>query len=314
MTVLETGISWCHSTHNPVTRCEEVTEECANCYAHHGVNRGMQGPEPWGAPVFHPERLAHVARFTPVRDPGGIAPRLVFANSTSDLFWDKVPDDFRDRVFDAYEAATDAVFLILTKRPMTLERYAVARYRGRGVPANLWFGVSAGINKAARRLDILRRMKDQLGPFTALASVEPLLERPDALRFEGIDWAFIGGESPQSRPARPMEPDWARLALDRTGEAGAARWFKQWGAWANNPLYRAAPGRLHLDRVRWCIDQGEQGAEIVTDPRTGRASVKGEKGGATVDGRMHRERPAAYATLTEALRRRTAPAAPSTLF
>ncbi|MCG5238403.1 phage Gp37/Gp68 family protein [Azospirillum doebereinerae] len=309
MTVLKTHISWCDGTHNPATRCEEVTEECWNCYARHGVARGMQGPQPWGEPVLHPERLAHVSRFAPIREADGVRPFLVFANSTSDLFWDKIPDAFRDRVFDAYEAQPDAVFLILTKRPLALERYVSARYRGRGIPAHLWFGASAGINKAARRLDVLRRIKDNVGPFTALVSVEPLLERPDRLDFTGLDWVFVGGESPQSHSARPMEEDWARLALDRAGEAGAARWFKQWGVWSNNPLYRAAPDRLHIDRVRGAIARGELAAEIVPHPVTGKLQVKGEKGGATLDGRMIRERPAAYHALTQALRtRRGAPA------
>lgn len=309
MAVLKTHISWTNSTWNPTTGCTRVTAECDRCYAKALFGRGIFGPRPFEEVATHPERLRQAGGFAaPVTGADGRpAPRMVFVNSMSDLMHDAIPDAFRDRVYDAMEALPLTVFQILTKRPLTLERYLDGRYAGRGVPPHLWHGVSAGINRAARRLDVLRRLKDRLGPFTAFVSVEPLLERPDGLDFRHLDWVLVGGESPNALgAARPMDPDWARLALDRAGGAGAARWFKQWGTWDNNPLYRAAPAGRHLDRVAWAIAHGETQARILPNPRGGRPTVEGEKGGATLDGGVFHELPPAFHALRATLPHRPA--------
>jgi len=44
-----------------------------------------------------------------------------------------------------------------------------------------------------------------------------------------LDWVIVGGES--GHGARPMHPDWARSIRNQCQAAGAAFFFKQWGAW-----------------------------------------------------------------------------------
>jgi hypothetical protein len=86
-----------------------------------------------------------------------------------------------------------------------------------------------------------------------------------------------------------------------TAEAKAAVWFKQFGQWANNPLYQECSGLVRLDRIRHAIAAGEQLAQIGTN-KAGRPIVAGEQGGATLDGRTWRQWPVAFHRHAERLR------------
>lgn len=289
MGVLKTHISWTDSTWNPTTGCTKITSGCAYCYAEAITNR-LHGGD-FGTVKMHPERLRQVEAFKPLVEDDGTTrrPRMVFVNSMSDLMHEAIPDGFRDQVFDRMELMRETIFQVLTKREAILARYITTRYKGRGVPRNLWLGASVENNRVRRRIDALRNIKDQVGEFTAFLSVEPLLGFPDKHDYRGIEWVLIGGES--GHKARPMAVDWARLARDRAHGVGAAVWMKQFGTWPNNPLYRRDGGMRHLDAVKEAIAAGEKQAWIVTDPKTGRLRIKGEKGGATLDGQVLHELP-----------------------
>ena len=296
MASLATHISWTDTTWNPTTGCTPISAGCDNCYAKAMTDRLFGGG--FETVQTHADRLAQVAAFRPLRQPDGTRrPRMVFVNSMSDLMHDRIPDAFRDQVFERIEATPAAVFQVLTKRPITLRRYIEARYRGRGVPAHLWLGVSVEDDRVRGRIDALRRLKDAVGDFCAFLSVEPLIGDPTHHDYRGMDWVLIGGES--GPRARPCEAAWVGLAIRQARAAGAAVWFKQWGIWPNNPLYREADGPTHAARVRSAIKRGEQMAAVGPDPRQpNRARITGEKGGATFDGQAFREMPPAYRTLT----------------
>lgn len=294
MTSRATHISWTHSTWNPTTGCTPISAGCDNCYAKALTNRLFGGG--FETVRVHPDRLDQAATFRPIRERGAPPrPRMVFVNSMSDLMHDQIPDGFRDQVFDRIEAEPATVFQVLTKRPMTLRRYVEARYRA-GVPANVWLGVSVEDDRVRGRIDALRRLKDAVGKFCAFLSVEPLIGAPARHDYTGMDWVLIGGESGPG--ARPCDADWARASLAKARRAGAAAWFKQWGTWPNNPLYRTANARTHMERVRSAIDRGERLARIERHAKTGREVITGEKGGATLDGETLRELPAAYHRMT----------------
>lgn len=53
-----------------------------------------------------------------------IKPRLVFVNSMSDLFHERVPEDFIHTIFRIMEPASHHTFQVLTKRAMRLEALA----------------------------------------------------------------------------------------------------------------------------------------------------------------------------------------------
>ncbi len=293
MVSLKTHISWTDSTWNPTTGCTKVSAGCVNCYAEALTNRLFGGG--FDVVKMHPGRLAQVRAFQPIREGGRLRPRMVFVNSMSDVFHKDVPDEFRDRIFDAIEGQPRTIFQILTKRPMTLRHYVERRYKASGVSANVWLGASVEDNRVRHRIDILRALKDAVGPLTAFLSVEPLIGPVDRHDYRGIDQVLIGGES--GPRARPMEIDWARCARDNAGKSGTAVWFKQFGTWGNNPLYQRSTAKKHIDRVRDAIAGGEQLAWI--DPGT--KTIRGEKGGATLDGAVLRELPPAFHHLARQL-------------
>lgn len=290
MTVLNTGISWTHSTWNPSTGCTKVSEGCRFCYAEALTNRL------WGGGFenvrMHPKRLDAVRSFTPFTTARGVlTPRLVFVNSMSDLMHEAITDEFRDQCFDAMDTMRNTVFQILTKRPMSLRRYAERRWTATGVPDNIWLGVSVEDNRVAGRIGQLARMKDAIGPFTAFLSVEPLIGPTDRHSYVGVDQVLIGGES--GNGARPMDITWARTSRDLARAVGAAVWFKQFGQWANNPLYQTANANTHLGRVQSAIARGEREARIIYE-KDNRPKITGEKGGATLDNEVLHELPPAY--------------------
>jgi len=296
MTARNTHISWTDSSWNPTTGCTPVSPGCKFCYAREITDRLFGGN--FETVKLHPDRLPEGRSFRPVRDGAERRPRMVFVNSMSDLMHRDIPDAFRNAVFDVIDACPDTVFQVLTKRHQTLRRYIASRYRASGVPPHLWLGVSVEDAPRGVRLDELRRLKQDVGPFTAFASVEPLIGPLRGVSFADIDQVLLGGES--GRNARTCIADHMRQGRDLALHAGAALWLKQWGTWQANPLYAASTAGKHIDRVRDAIAAGERLAriEIGTD---GKPRVAGEKGGATLDGETFRSFPAAYAGLVARL-------------
>ncbi|MCH8996697.1 MAG: DUF5131 family protein [Proteobacteria bacterium] len=290
MPVMQSHISWCDSTWNPMTGCTKLSPGCDNCYAETMAKRM------WGGRAFtdiriHPERLDQVRKFTPIEEAdGSLRPRLVFVNSMSDIFHEEVPDAFRDQVFDAIEATPLTVFQCLTKRAHIMRSYIGARFKGRCVPDNIWLGPSVEDNRVKGRLRITRALKDEVGDFTAFASVEPIIGPCDALDFTRIDWVLTGGES--GWHARPMQLEWLRQAHHGARAAGAAIHFKQFGHARNNPLV------LHLQVSRPRLSAKLAFEEVC---RTGLEKEPGEKGGATLDGEVLHEKPPAYYRLKDRL-------------
>ncbi len=104
------GESW-----NPVTGCEKVSPGCAHCYAELFARRFPKSPSyspnylPGTARVVsHEDRLSMPLRWK--------SPRFVFVNSQSDLFHNKVSNQFIGAVFATMWLAPQHTFLILTKR------------------------------------------------------------------------------------------------------------------------------------------------------------------------------------------------------
>src|SRR4051812_42543196 len=98
----KSGIGWTNATWNPVRGCERLSEGCRNCYAEElAARHSYEGG--WGSEVAR-----YITRADGTRDArwtGVIqtidralkfpltwkAPRMVFVNSMSDLFHDRVP-------------------------------------------------------------------------------------------------------------------------------------------------------------------------------------------------------------------------------
>src|SRR3954452_11760788 len=106
------AIEWTNATWNPVTGCDKVSPGCAHCYAETFAERFRNV-------LGHPYEQGFDLRFWPERLELPLTwrkPRMIFVNSMSDLFHERVPLDYIARVFDTMERASRHTFQILTKR------------------------------------------------------------------------------------------------------------------------------------------------------------------------------------------------------
>lgn len=194
-------IEWTDATWNPITGCTLVSEGCRNCYAarlaatrlqHHPSRAGLARLNAAGEAKFTGEvRFNEKWLDQPLR---WKKPKRIFGGAHGDLFHEKVPDTWIDRVFAVMALAPQHTFQVLTKRPERMRAYLTAVANdpdrkaqaaravedlGRPLPEtlvaaerigggplpNVWLGVSA---------------EDQA---TAAARIPPLLAIPAAVRF-----------------------------------------------------------------------------------------------------------------------------------
>ena len=238
------AIEWTGSTWNPTTGCDRISPGCDNCYALTMAKRlkamgqakyQNDGDPRTSGPGFgltvHPDVLD-----LPL---GRRKPTTWFVNSMSDLFHARVPKTFVGGVWNTMALTPWHTYQILTKRPERARRilgeWAEAGWMWRkddmiwcgpvpGPLPNVWLGTSIESDDYARRADDLRETPAAI----RFLSLEPLLGPLPSLRFDGIDWVIIGGES--GRGARPMQAEWVRDLIGRSREAGAAIFVKQLGA------------------------------------------------------------------------------------
>jgi protein gp37 len=222
------SIEWTDATWNPVTGCTKVSPGCLHCYAEQFAERfrGVPGhPYQQGFDLkLWPERLELPLRWK--------NPRMIFVNSMSDLFHEKVLDAYIEQVFDVMGLASRHTFQLLTKRSSRFAEWSASRYSlmpaaGKKVwPKNVWAGVSVETDSYTWRIADLQRVP----ALTRFLSVEPMLGpvNLDATHLEGIHWVIVGGES--GHGARAMRPEWARAVRQSCHLAGVAFFFKQWGA------------------------------------------------------------------------------------
>lgn len=163
-------------------------------------------------------------------------PTKFFVNSMSDLFHEKMPYSYLDRVFEVIRQTPHHTYQILTKREAILEDYC----KDHPIPDNVWLGVSVEMVKTKHRIDILRHIDAKI----RFLSLEPLLEDLGNLDLTDIHWVIVGGES--GPKARSMKPEWALNIMHQCDEQEVAFFFKQWGTWGDDGVRRSkkANGRI----------------------------------------------------------------------
>ena len=225
------GIEWTEATWNPVTGCDKVSPGCAHCYAETFAERwrGIAGHpyEEGFALTLRPGRLEQPLRWK--------RPRLIFVNSMSDLFHERIPDAYIEQVFNVMGRASHHTFQILTKRDERLRELAPSLTWH----PNVWIGVSIENRRFVHRADAVREVEAAV----RFVSAEPLLGPLDTLRLNGIDWLIAGGES--GRRARRCDPDWVRGLRDRCAEQTVPFFFKQWGGRTSKAGGRLLDGQVH---------------------------------------------------------------------
>jgi protein gp37 len=146
-------------------------------------------------------------------------PRMIFVNSMSDLFHERILHDYIEWVFETMQRADWHTFQILTKRHERLADLASSL----PWPSNVWMGVSIENRRWTLRADYLREVLAAV----RFISAEPLLGKLEGLDLTDIDWLIAGGES--GPRYRPVNVEWIRDLRDRCADQGVAFFFKQWG-------------------------------------------------------------------------------------
>jgi protein gp37 len=161
-------------------------------------------------------------------------PRVVFVNSMSDLFHEKIPLDFIRRIFAVMNNSPQHTFQILTKRSQRLAELAGLLTWSE----NIWMGVTVENSDYLYRVDHLRQVDARV----RFLSLEPLLGPLDGLDLRGIDWVIVGGES--GPYARPMKEEWAVSIKSECERMDIPFFFKQWGGFNKKKAGRLLEGQL----------------------------------------------------------------------
>jgi len=205
-------IEWTNITWNPITGCNKKSEGCRNCYAETMHNRlRAMGQKKYRFPfenvIFNYNELG---RFL------GDKPKMIFVNSMSDTFNEKITDEQIDKILDVCRNYPQHIFQILTKRPERLMRFCY--------PPNVWLGVTV---ESAEHLDRIKWLKLADTATVKFLSCEPLLSDLGMLNLSGINWVICGGESGHN--ARPVNPQWVRNIKNQCKKQDVPFFFKQWG-------------------------------------------------------------------------------------
>ena len=232
----QSSIEWTDSTWNPVRGCNKISPGCKHCYAETFAERfrGVPGhPYERGFDLrIVPERLSDPLRWS--------NPRMIFVNSMSDLFHDRVPEDYIKQVCEVMALSPWHIFQVLTKRADRMTSLLSNGLRTFATLQNIWWGVS--VENKRHGLPRLKTLRSSPATMRFL-SIEPLLEDLGRIDLTGISWVIVGGESGPG--ARPLDREWVRSIRDQCKRDHVPFFFKQWGGVRKSENGRRLDGRLH---------------------------------------------------------------------
>jgi protein gp37 len=271
-----TEISWTDATFNPWIGCQHVSPGCDHCYAEaQNSFRKWTAGGAWGphaerrrtsAATWQKPRLWNAEAVAFARAQG--RRRRVFCASLADVFDNQAPNTWRADLFRLIRDTPELDWQLLTKRPQNIVRMLPTDW-GEGYP-NAWLGITAEDAEHFRmRWPVLARIPAAVYFVSYEPAIAPLgaidIGRANCLP----DWIICGGES--GGRARLMHPTWARHVRDQCRALDIAFFHKQWGTYRSNPL---------VQENGLSLPEAER-----RDPRTN------GKGGALLDGRLHRDFP-----------------------
>lgn len=243
----KTKISWTEKTWNPITGCNKISSGCKNCYAEKMFNRLVaMGSEDYVGRKFtdvkyHSSRLSYPSK---LRKPG-----MIFVNSMSDLFHEKISFDVIRNIWDVIVTNPQHTYQILTKRPERLlefcehesERLFAEGYEKINgwafeIPGFIWVGISAETqNTLDGRLPFLLRVNAKV----KILSLEPLLDeiKIPIEMLKQISWVIIGAESIGQAVGRECKLHWIKNLVDECETFGVPVFVKQIHKEINGKLY-----------------------------------------------------------------------------
>jgi len=230
------SIEWTDATWNPVRGCTKISPGCKHCYAETFAERfrGVKGhPYEQGFDLrLVPEKLEEPLRWR--------APRRVFVNSMSDLFHEKVPENYIAAVAEVMVRADWHTYQVLTKRSARMRDLLKGRLRFASSQRHIWWGVSVEDKRnGLPRVEHLRSAPARV----RFLSVEPLLEDLGSLDLSGIHWVIVGGES--GFGARVMKREWVISVRRQCRKQDVPFFFKQWGGVRKSKNGRKLEGRTY---------------------------------------------------------------------
>ena len=233
---IKSKIEWTDATWNPVRGCTIISSGCENCYAQTFAERFRGVPNHPYEQGFDlrlvPEKIAEPLRWA--------SPRMIFVNSMSDLFHEKVPDCFIERVVETMHLADWHTYQVLTKRSVRMMEMLNHRLKTYQDNQHILWGVSVEDKKhGLPRVEHLR----SIPKVTKFLSIEPLLEDLGEINLKGISWVIVGGESGPN--ARPMQIDWVLSIKEQCRSANIPFFFKQWGGVQKKKNGRMLNGRTY---------------------------------------------------------------------
>lgn len=246
----ETQIEWTDATWNPVAGCSLSSAGCKNCYAmqmarrleamgvtkYKGLTQKQGKNVTWNGVVKEDEASLQI----PFK---WKKPRKIFVNSMSDLFHDKVSDDFIFSVWDVMRKTPQHNYQILTKRPERMRQIVSEKIKV--ILPNVWLGTSVENSDVVGRINELRKTPAAI----RFISFEPLIDSVGSVNLKNIHWAIVGGES--GSRARPIKEEWIDEIHARCDLYSTAFFFKQWGSWGkdNQKRSKKANGREYRGRT-----------------------------------------------------------------
>jgi protein gp37 len=219
------GIEWTHHTFNPWIGCTKVSPACDHCYAEAWDNR-FNG-ERWGP---HAARTRTKTWGNPVKwnrkaEAEGDRYR-VFCASLADVFDNhkSIDPSWRRELWKLIEDTPNLDWLLLTKRPQNIVKFAPERWFLNGIPENIWMGTTVeNQEEADRRLPHLVQIPAKVRFLSCEPIVGPVMIRA---WLNKLDWVITGGES--GNHYRPAQADWFRDLRDQCADWNTPFLFKQW--------------------------------------------------------------------------------------
>lgn len=237
----KTKIEWTEMTLNPMRGCSRISDGCINCYAeriaarysgkdmpYEGLAKNTKAGPRWTGEIKIVEHILE----QPYK---WKKPRMVFVNSMSDMFHEKIALKDIQRIFKVFNDNQKHQFQILTKRAVRLSEL----HTELSWTPNIWMGVSVEDEKVIDRIDCLRNTNAKI----KFLSIEPLIGPINNLNLYNIDWVIVGGESGPN--ARPMQEAWVVDIRDTCKNNDVPFFFKQWGGVNKKKTGRTLQGKLY---------------------------------------------------------------------
>lgn len=182
-------VSW-----NAVTWCDLYSDWCKNCYAKWMAIKWqklwIKKYINWFNITIHEDALNFPEKTK--------RPSLIFANSMTDLFHEKIPFEYLKKIFDIMNKNKNHIFFILTKRAENMLKLS----KKLEIWDNIRMWVTVENEKYTNRINLLKQVKSKYKYIVC----EPLLSSIDLWDIKWFNWVSWWNESWPNR--RPVKEEW----------------------------------------------------------------------------------------------------------